>query len=153
MAVAGDLKAAAFDVWHAVILILKIDPRGHLRHFESRVTCRDAEEKNFLARRENASAQNAGKYFWQPRPTGEDKSAGGERLTARGFQRRGAILASARLGGERGFLPIVHAVFLSSRNHGLHSAARHQNAALRLENSPGVILERNLRAASAQITE
>ncbi len=61
----SNFEASSFEIGEAVhsAIVFEIDPNRHLWGFEARVTGGDAEEENFLTRRENAVGKQVWKHF------------------------------------------------------------------------------------------
>ena len=73
--IVGDFEAARFEVGHSIKFILEVEPGGHRGLGESLLAGGDAEENNFLARSEDALAEDAGEYLGKPGAAGKNKGA------------------------------------------------------------------------------
>ena len=62
-----------------------MQPRRHAANLEFTTACRNTQEEDFLPGRMNVARQQSRKQFWQPRATGKDICATGDRNMLNGF--------------------------------------------------------------------
>src|SRR5262245_35890836 len=125
-----DLYSTAIEVWQAVGLFLEIDPGRHRRRTESIVTAGRTEIKYFLPGGVNPFAEEPGKYFWEPRPAGENESFCRDPPAA---HRHNLIKLLCIAGRQHRFLQKLDTSTDRLPHHHLDCAARQNCATVRFE--------------------
>ena len=140
--VASGLEPPALEVGNAVELLAAVEPAGQVRRSKALVSGRHTEEKDLLASRKNAVAQEFGKDLGEPWPACESEHSCAEGAAGLGAEPKGASSAFRSRDGFRGELDPQ---FDGVPDDFLRRPSRHQHSALGFEQAPAHRAEIDLR--------